>query len=89
MTTLYDISGACGALLIVLTYLLLQLDRIDPKSLSYSALNAIGALLILISLWHDFNLGAALVEGFWLLVSGIGLIRYARRGSSSGQSAPG
>ena len=42
-------------------------------------LNALGALMILFSLAFDFNFGAALMEGFWLLVSGLGLYRYARR----------
>ena len=74
-----DLAGALGAFLIVGTYLLLQVERIDPKALSYSGLNALGAALILFSLISDFNLGAALVEGFWLLVSLLGLYRYARR----------
>lgn len=66
------------------TYLLLQLERIDSRSLFYSGANAIGALLVLFSLSFDFNLGAALIEGFWLLVSGIGLFAWVRRRREQG-----
>ena len=37
----------------------------------------IGAALVLVSLIEDFNLGAMLIESFWLLVSVYGLMRRA------------
>ena len=52
-----DVLGTAGGLLIVAAYFLLQIGRLDPRSLAYSAVNAIGAALILFSLWFDFNLG--------------------------------
>ena len=75
---LYTVLGALGAGLIIVTYLLLQLEKIDPKSRTYSSVNAIGAALILVSLYNDWNLGAAIVEGFWLLVSLFGLYIHGR-----------
>ena len=73
-----DVLGALGGLLIVGAYFLLQLDRLDVRSLVYSAVNALGAGLILFSLAFDFNLGAMLVEAFWLLVSLMGIARSLR-----------
>jgi len=65
----HDIVGTIGVLLIVSAYLLLQLERISSRDLSYSLTNAIGAALVLCSLYVDFNVSAALVEGFWLVIS--------------------
>ena len=69
----YDVLGLVGVALILLAYLLLQLRRIDPAGLAFSALNAVGAALVLLSLYYDFNLPAAVIEGAWLLISLYGL----------------
>lgn len=74
-----DFIGNVGVLLILATYLLLLLERVESRSLLYSAANAIGALLILVSLYFKFNLSAFIVEFFWLLISVVGLVRGFRR----------
>lgn len=76
--TLYNILGIIGVILILSTYALLQAERIDPRSARYSAANASGAALILVSLYFDFNLSAALIEGAWLVISLLGLIKAFR-----------
>lgn len=78
-----DGLGAVGGLLIVGTYFLLQVERIDARSFVYSLLNALGAGMILVSLAFDFNLGAALVESFWLLVSVYGITKSLARGRAA------
>ena len=75
----YDIIGTIGVTLIIITYVLLQIDRIRSDQLSYSALNAVGALLILISLYYSFNFPAFVVEFFWLLISLFGIAKYMFR----------
>ena len=72
----YDIIGTLGVGVIVITYLLLQLGRIKSDQLVYSLLNGVGAALILISLYYDFNLPSVVVEAFWLVISIFGIIRY-------------
>ena len=72
----YDILGTVGVGVIVVTYLLLQLGRIKSDQLQYSMLNGLGAALILISLYYDFNLPSVIVEAFWLVISVFGIIRY-------------
>lgn len=74
--TIYDFAGNVGVLLIIGTYLLLQLDKIKSNTLSYSMLNAIGACLIIVSLIFRFNLSAFIVEVFWLLISFVGILRF-------------
>ena len=69
----FDVLGLFGVVLILLAYLLLQLRRIDPTSAAFSGLNAVGAALVLLSLYYDFNLPAAVIEGAWLLISLFGL----------------
>lgn len=72
----YDIVGTLGVVVIILTYVLLQIERIRSTQLIYSVLNAVGATLILISLYFDFNFPSVVVEGFWLLISVFGIVKY-------------
>ena len=71
----FDVVGFIGVLLIVVAYLLLQLDKLPSSSPKYSLLNAGGALLIIVSLIFAFNLSAFIVEAFWFLMSLLGLWR--------------
>ncbi len=72
----HDIVGTLGVALIIVTYVLLQIERIRSEQLLYSLLNAVGALLILISLYYSFNFPAFVVEFFWLLISLFGIGKY-------------
>ena len=74
----FDLVGNVGVFLILLTYLLLHMDKINSRSMAYSLLNALGALLIMISLFFKFNLSAFVIEFFWLLISLAGLARIKR-----------
>ena len=66
---LFDVIGMGGVFLILGTYALVQLERINVRNMSYSLANAAGAGLILISLIVDFNLSAFVIESCWLLIS--------------------
>jgi len=66
---LFDMIGMLGVLMILATYTLVQLDRINVRHISYSLINALGAGLILVSLTVDFNLSAFVIEISWLLIS--------------------
>ncbi|HEX8287925.1 MAG TPA: hypothetical protein VF556_08020 [Pyrinomonadaceae bacterium] len=74
--TLYDFVGSVGVFLIILTYILLQAEKIKSESLIYSVLNAAGASLIIFSLVFNFNFSAFIVEFFWVLISIYGIIKY-------------
>lgn len=82
---LTDLMGNLGVALILGSYLLVQLGRLDAKGLRYSAANAAGASLVALSLLHDFNLSAFVVEVFWVAISLLGIARNLRaRGAGSG-----
>lgn len=72
----YNVVGTIGVATIVLTYVLLQTDKLRSDSLLYSLLNASGAVLILVSLYFEFNFPSFVVEFFWLLISLFGIGKY-------------
>jgi hypothetical protein len=73
-----DLIGNVGVVVLMIAYLMLQLNKLRSDGLAYSLLNAIGASLIIISLLYDFNLSALLMEVFWVLISFVGIYRYFR-----------
>ena len=76
--TWYDFVGNVGVFLLLAAYLLLQLNKLSSNHLSYSILNAMGAIFIIISLSYEFNLSAFAIEFFWLLISLVGIVNYYR-----------
>ncbi len=85
-TWIIDTIGMLGTLLVVGAYYLLQLERTDPKGLTYNLINLLGAILLLISLYFHFNLASFVIEIFWIAASLIGLWKYLRRQSGARQS---
>ncbi|MDX9967359.1 MAG: hypothetical protein RBS26_10210, partial [Sulfuricurvum sp.] len=74
--SLTDLIGIFGVVLIVIAYILLQVEKMDARDLSFSLLNAIGALLIIVSLMFDWNLASFLMEFIWLMISLYGILKY-------------
>ena len=74
-----DGIGLIGVFIILVTYGLLTLEKINPKGWRYSASIGLGAGLILISLFYSFNLASFLIEIAWLAISGFGLWKAWRR----------
>ena len=72
----YDLIGSIGVVTIILTYILLQTERIRSEQLIYSLLNGLGAALIVFSLLYSFNFSAFVVESLWVLISIYGIIKY-------------
>lgn len=73
-----DLLGNIGVIVLMVTYLMLQLNKLSSDALAYSVLNAVGAGLIVVSLTSNFNLSALMVEVFWVLISCVGIYRYFR-----------
>ena len=71
----FDLVGNIGVLMMVIAYLLLQLDKISSSAVNYLLLNAVGATLVIISLKFRFNFSSVLMEVFWLLIILFGLTR--------------
>jgi len=83
----YDILGTLGVGVIVLAYILLQIGRLRSDQLAYSVMNAIGAALILISLYYDFNFPSFVVEFFWLIISLFGIGKYIMNSRKNAQKS--
>lgn len=81
-----NLFGTCGALLFILSYFCLQRDKEFAKTLSYSALNLLGAAFMLVSVYFDWNMGAVINNMFWVTLSLYGLYD-ARRKSAVVKSA--
>jgi len=75
----HDLLGMVGVAGVLIAYLALQLGRMSSDSLAFSVWNGVGSLLIVWSLLYSFNLSAFVVEVFWVLISGIGVVRWWRR----------
>lgn len=70
-----DAVGVIGVAMILVAYAGAALGRLDVKGALSLFANFLGASLILLSLFVDFNLSALLMEGSWALVSLVGLVR--------------
>ena len=77
--TLPDIIGLSGVALLIITYALLQLDKINPKGFWYSFNNLIVAVLVTVSLIYTPNLASIVIEVFWFLISLYGVVMYYNR----------
>lgn len=75
--SVWDVVGLAGTVLILGTYALTVVGRADATRAPALTGNFLGASLILVSLSHDFNLAAAIVEGAWAAIALAGLVRLA------------
>ncbi|HEY5655626.1 MAG TPA: permease [Woeseiaceae bacterium] len=73
--SLHDLVGNIGVVLILGSYYWLQAGKTTVEDMSYSLVNGLGALLILVSLYRDFNLSAVIIELVWLAISIYGVWR--------------
>lgn len=71
---LYDLLGVVGAALYVVNYTLLVTRQATADRAGYFFVNMLAAGLLLISLTQSFNLGAALLQCFFLAMSVVGIV---------------
>ena len=79
MISISDFIGLTGVALLIVTYALLQLDRIDPKGFWYSFNNLMVAILVTVSLVYTPNIASIVIEIFWFLISLYGLMMWRER----------
>ena len=72
---LYDLVGLVGAAIIVAAYFANQQRWLASDDWRFPAANLVGASLILVSLWFDWNLPSVVIEAVWALVSIWGMVR--------------
>ncbi|MCD4756869.1 MAG: hypothetical protein K8R39_01215 [Arcobacteraceae bacterium] len=74
-----DIIGVVGVSFVLITYYLLQVEKIDSKGFWYSFLNLFGAVLIMYSLMYNWNLASIIIEIFWIVISAYGVWKYFKK----------
>ncbi|EEE37864.1 putative permease [Rhodobacteraceae bacterium KLH11] len=76
--TAADAIGSFGALIVVGAYFATQMRMMNSDDLAFPVVNLLGSILIVYSLLQNFNLASMLIEGFWIIISFIGIIQYFR-----------
>jgi len=74
----HDLVGNLGVGVILVCYFMAQSGRMTMATPTYSLLNGLSALLILVSLFYNFNLSSFVIEIAWLAISAYGLVRWYR-----------
>ena len=75
---LWEILGVLGALTYSVRYLLVAFDRLPSQDPAHYWSSLAAALLVMVSLYHSFNLAAALTQVFFVIVSVIGIARHTK-----------
>ena len=75
VSTSVQIAGSC---LILVPFVLVQMRRLRPESLSDIWLKHGGSTVLAVDAWHGHQWGFLLLEGTWAVVS---LLSLLRRGS--------
>ncbi len=81
--SLFDVVGVTGFCLYVMNYTLLTLHRLTSHSIAYFVINWLAAACVLFGLMAAFNLAAALIQLFWIVISTVAIVLRLRRGSAS------
>ena len=80
---LVEMVGWGGAVLILLAYLLLSAGRMTGQSLTYQAMNVVGAAGFVINGWWHGAIPSAALNVLWLLIGAIASWRIIRKQGSS------
>ncbi|QUJ76919.1 hypothetical protein KDD17_02335 [Sulfitobacter albidus] len=79
---LADAIGLLGFALYVGNYALLTLHILCSRSTAYFTINLTAASAVLIGLTSNFNLPAALIQTFFIVISCVGIVIRLRRPAS-------
>ena len=70
-----QLIGLLGFVVYISAFGWVQLGRMDGNSAKYSLYNVLAASLVAISLFAEFNLSSALIQGSWILIGLFGLLK--------------
>jgi hypothetical protein len=73
------IAGFVGAACVIGAFFANQQRWLSSEDWRFPAANLVGAVLIMASLYAEWNFPSAVIEGFWLVISLYGLVRISRR----------
>ena len=87
-TDAYSLIGIAGFGLYVTNYTFLTLQRISSDHTMYFVLNLLAAGMVMVGLMSAFNLAAAMLQSFWIVMSAIGIMSRLRRTRAHRRAAP-
>ena len=70
--------GLVGVGFILVAYFANQQRWLRSEDWRFPAANLVGSLLIMVSLYAEWNLPSVVIEGFWIAISLFGVAKYAR-----------
>ena len=73
----YRAIGLLGVAFFVGAYFATQRRWLNSDDWRYPALNLAGSLLVIVSLFTEWNLPSVVLEGFWVAISVYGLVHRA------------
>ena len=76
---LYTACGFMGAIVLMAAYFSNLRGWLESQGWRFPAANVAGSAMILVSLYHQWNLPSVVIECFWAAISLYGLVRNLRR----------
>lgn len=70
-----QLVGLLGFLVYMLAFGWVQAGWMDGNSARFSLCNVLAASLVSISLFAEFNMASALIQGSWIIIGIVGLIK--------------
>ena len=80
--TILSSLGVLGAVMCVLAYFLLERGILSSERIGYYLLNGIGAVLIMVAAFNEYDngdLGVAVQELCWIAVSAMGIFKVLKK----------
>ena len=78
-----EVAGWVGASLILLGYLFLSAGKLTGQSLTYQAMNVVGAAGFVINGWWHGAIPSAALNVLWLLIGAVATWRILKKRGSS------
>ena len=70
----YNTVGFLGTVLYILSYLLLQMKKID-SGIMYTTMNLFAAIFVIISLIKYWNAPIFVIQAVWVIISVVGIYK--------------
>lgn len=75
MQLLSNLASISGAACVIIAYFLVSSNKLSAQSTRYQWLNLIGAVLIMLSLYHYWNIGTFIIEVVWIVIAVMALVK--------------
>ena len=78
MDAIFATIGTAGVGLILLAFFLIQTRKLTAEDMRYQLLNIAGSVLMLVSLYWDWNTPSVIIQCCWIAISLYAMFRITR-----------